>query len=583
MVTMNNNKNNIRNRYILTLLLILTIVAVANIISSFYFKRFDLTSEKRYTLSASTVKIIKSVDDIVFIKVFLEGDFPAGFKRLRRETKELLDEFRAYNKNIQYEFINPSESEDPKERNDTYKLLMEQGLNPTNLQVKTKNGLQEQVIFPGAIVSYHDKQIPVELLDAQINVPPEAVLNRSIQNLEYKFLSAIFKLTRKHKPAIAFIEGHGELNKNETWDITNTLKNDYAVSRISIDSNINSLVKRELTDSIKEEYKITPKYSAIIIAKPMKKIPEKDKFIIDQYIMWGGKVLWLIDPVIASMDSIQNSESTMAIDNPTGLQELLFRYGVRINKDLVMDLNALPIPIKTGQMGSQPQISFFPWYYFPVITPTSKNPIVRNLNAIKTQFVSSEDTVNVKGVKKTILLKTSPYSRTVNVPAMISLSIAGKTPDKRLYSGPPQNIAILLEGVFPSDFANRIPPEIAESKMIGFREKSKPTAMIVVTDGDIIRNQFKIPDGYPLPLGYDQFTKQTFGNKDFILNTIDYLTDGPELISVRTKEVKLRLLDKSKLNEELMKWQLLNVSFPLLIVILSGLLMIWLRKRKYTK
>ncbi len=580
---MNNNKNNIRNRYILTLLLILTIVAVANIISSFYFKRFDLTSEKRYTLSASTVKIIKSVDDIVFIKVFLEGDFPAGFKRLRRETKELLDEFRAYNKNIQYEFINPSESEDPKERNDTYKLLMEQGLNPTNLQVKTKNGLQEQVIFPGAIVSYHDKQIPVELLDAQINVPPEAVLNRSIQNLEYKFLSAIFKLTRKHKPAIAFIEGHGELNKNETWDITNTLKNDYAVSRISIDSNINSLVKRELTDSIKEEYKITPKYSAIIIAKPMKKIPEKDKFIIDQYIMWGGKVLWLIDPVIASMDSIQNSESTMAIDNPTGLQELLFRYGVRINKDLVMDLNALPIPIKTGQMGSQPQISFFPWYYFPVITPTSKNPIVRNLNAIKTQFVSSEDTVNVKGVKKTILLKTSPYSRTVNVPAMISLAIAGKTPDKRLYSGPPQNIAILLEGVFPSDFANRIPPEIAESKMIGFREKSKPTAMIVVTDGDIIRNQFKIPDGYPLPLGYDQFTKQTFGNKDFILNTIDYLTDGPELISVRTKEVKLRLLDKSKLNEELMKWQLLNVSFPLLIVILSGLLMIWLRKRKYTK
>jgi ABC-2 type transport system permease protein len=542
-----------------------------------------LTSEKRYTLSASTVKIIKSVDDIVFIKVFLEGDFPAGFKRLRRETKELLDEFRAYNKNIQYEFINPSESEDPKERNDTYKLLMEQGLNPTNLQVKTKNGLQEQVIFPGAIVSYHDKQIPVELLDAQINVPPEAVLNRSIQNLEYKFLSAIFKLTRKHKPAIAFIEGHGELNKNETWDITNTLKNDYAVSRISIDSNINSLVKRELTDSIKEEYKITPKYSAIIIAKPMKKIPEKDKFIIDQYIMWGGKVLWLIDPVIASMDSIQNSESTMAIDNPTGLQELLFRYGVRINKDLVMDLNALPIPIKTGQMGSQPQISFFPWYYFPVITPTSKNPIVRNLNAIKTQFVSSEDTVNVKGVKKTILLKTSPYSRTVNVPAMISLAIAGKTPDKRLYSGPPQNIAILLEGVFPSDFANRIPPEIAESKMIGFREKSKPTAMIVVTDGDIIRNQFKIPDGYPLPLGYDQFTKQTFGNKDFILNTIDYLTDGPELISVRTKEVKLRLLDKSKLNEELMKWQLLNVSFPLLIVILSGLLMIWLRKRKYTK
>ncbi len=580
---MKNGKNNIRNRYILTLILILTAITVANMASSFYFYRFDLTSEKRYTLSPSTIKVIKNVDDIIFVKVFLEGEFPAGFKRLRRETKELLDEFRAYNKNIQYEFINPSESEDPKERSDTYKLLMEQGLNPTNLQVKTKNGMQEQVIFPGAIITYHDKQLPIELLDAQINVPPEAVLNRSIQNLEYKFLSAIFKLTRKHKPAIAFIEGHGELNKNETWDITNTLKSDYVVSRISIDSNINSLVKRELEDSVQGTYKITPKYSAIIIAKPMKKFPEKDKFIIDQYIMWGGKVLWLIDPVTASMDSIQNSESTMAIDNPTGLQELLFKYGVRINKNLIMDLNALPIPIKTGQMGSRPQISYFPWYYFPIVTPTSQHPIVRNLNAIKTQFVSSQDTVSVKGVKKTVLLQTSPYSRTVNVPALVSLAIAGKKPDKRLYAGPPQNIAILLEGLFKSDFANRIPPEIAQSKIIGFREKSKPTAMIVVTDGDIIRNQFKIPGGYPLPLGYDQFTNQTFGNKDFILNALDYLTDGPELISVRSKEVKLRLLDKSKLNDNLLKWQLLNVIMPLLLVIIAGLLMIWLRKRKYTK
>ncbi len=578
---MKNKRKNIRLQYMLILLLVMVAIVVVNLAGSNYFTRIDLTAEKRFTLSPSTIKILKNVDDVVFIKVFLKGDFPAGFKRLRRATKELLDEFRAYNKNIQYEFINPSESENPKERSDTYKLLMEQGLSPTNLQVKTKNGMKQQVIFPGALVSYHEQQAPVELLDAQLNVPPQSVLNNSIQDLEYKFIATIFKLHRKHKPAIAFIEGHGELGKKGVWDITQTLKEDYDVSRVRMDSNINSLLSRKLIDTLKQDYRIAPKYAAVIVAKPDSAFSEKDKFIIDQYIMWGGKVLWLVDPVVASMDSIQSSESTMAIDNPLGLQELLFKYGVRLNKNLIMDLSALPIPIKTGQMGNQPQINFFPWYYFPVVTPLSKNPIVRNLNAIKTQFVSSMDTVNVKGVKKIILLQTSPYSRIVNVPAMISLAITRNKPDERLYKGPPQTIAVLLKGIFPSDFQNRIPPEIAHSKMIGFREKSLPTAMIVVSDGDIIRNQFKIPDGYPLPLGYDQFTRETFGNKEFILNAMNYLTDGPELISVRSKELKLRLLDKSKLNDHLLQWQLFNVFAPLLLVVLGGVLMIWLRKRKY--
>ncbi len=572
----------IKQQYILTLLLLIAAIVVVNIAGSYWYARYDLTSEKRYTLSPATIKILKKVDDIVFVKVFLEGDFPAGFKRLRRETKELLDEMRAYNKNIQYEFINPSESDDPKERNNTYKLLMEQGLQPTDLQVKTKNGLERQVIFPGAIVSYRENQIPVELLDSKINTPPEEVLNNSIESLEYKFVSAIYKLMRKHKPAIAFIEGHGELNEKETWDITRTLKEDYAVSRVAVNGNVNSLVQRELTDSVHETYRITPKYAAVIIAKPDSAFSDKDKFIIDQYIMYGGKVLWLIDPVFASMDSIRNSESTMAVDNPLGLQELLFKYGARLNKDLVMDLNALPIPLKTGQIGGKPQIDFFPWYYFPVITPVSKNPVVRNLNAIKTQFVSSIDTVAVKNVKKEILLKTSPYSRTVNVPAMISLSILRKKPDERLYRGPARAVAVLLEGTFTSDYKNRVPPEISESKIIGFKEKSVPTAMVVVSDGDVIRNQFKIPDGYPLPLGYDQFTGETFGNKEFILNVLNYLTDGPELISVRSRDLKLRLLDKTKLNDKLWLWQLINVGLPLLIVVLTGGLMVWLRKRKYT-
>ncbi len=579
---MKNSKRNIRQTEISQLLLILAGIVVINLIGSYVFTRLDLTSEKRYTLSDETKEILTNLDDIVFFRIYLEGEFPAGFKRLRNETRELLDEFRAYNKNIQYEFINPSASDDPDERNDTYQLLMQQGLNPTNLQVKTKSGLDQQVIFPGTLISYRDKEIPVELLDAQINVPPEAVLNNSVQNLEFKFASAIHRLSRQVKPAVAFIEGHGELSYRETFDITNSLQSDYIVDRITIDENINALLNRTMTDSINKEYSILPKYNAIIIAKPDSVFSEKDKFIIDQYIMHGGKVMWLIDPVLTSMDSIQASESTVAIENQLNLRDMLFNYGVRLNSDLVMDLNAMPIPIRTGQMGNQPQIDFFPWFYFPVVTPISEHPIIRNLNAIKTQFVSSVDTVAAQNVKKTILLKTSPYSRKISVPAVVSLAIIRQEPDQRMYQGPPVPIGILLEGRFTSNFKNRIPPELSESREIGYKDYSHPTSMIVVADGDIILNQFKIPDGQPLPLGYDQFTRETFGNKEFILNSLNYLTDGPGLVSIRSRELKLRLLDKTKTTSQRITWQLVNILAPVLLVLLAGSLLIWRRKKKFT-
>lgn len=576
-------KTNVRKREWMLLLLVLAGIAAVNVISSYVYTRFDLTTEKRYTLSDATKEILTNLDDIVFFRVYLEGEFPAGFKRLRKETRELLDEFRAYNKNIQYEFINPSESEDAEERNATYQLLMQQGLNPTNLQVKTKSGLDQQVIFPGTLISYRNKEVPVELLDAQINVPPEAVLNNSIQNLEFKFANAIDKLYQKVKPSVAFIEGHGELSYRETFDITVALQPEYIVERIRLDGNVNALVNRSLVDSVNEEYSFLPKYAAIIIAKPDSLFSEKDKFIIDQYIMIGGKVMWLLDPVLTSMDSIQFAESTVAIENTMNLQDMLFNYGIRLNNDLVMDLNAMPIPVRTGQMGNQPQIDFFPWYYFPVVTPLSQHPIVRNLNTIKTQFVSSLDTVKASRIQKTILLETSPYSRKIRVPAVISLAILRQEPDQRLYQGPPVPIAVLLEGRFTSTFRNRVPPEISESREMGFSEYSVPTSMIVVTDGDLIRNQFQVSGGQPLPLGYDQFTGETFGNKEFMLNAMNYLTDGPGLISIRSRELKLRLLDKTKTNAQRLVWQLVNMVGPILLVMLVGGFLIWRRKHKFAR
>jgi ABC-2 type transport system permease protein len=573
----------IKRRYnaILQLLLGILIILLVNIIASFVFHRIDLTSEKRHSISDATKNLLEEVDDIVFFRIYLEGDFPAGFKRLRNATKEMLDEFRAYNKLIQYEFIDPSASDDPQERNDTYQLLMEKGLDPADLSVSTKKGMEKQVIFPGALATYKSEETAVNLLNTQVGVPPEMVLNNSVQALEFRLASAIRNLSQVRKPRLGFLRGHGELDNMEINDLLNSLAGQYSMELIRIDGQLSSLTKR---DSVSDEKtRIINKYEALVIAKPDTAFSEKDKFILDQFIMRGGRVLWLLDPVFASMDSLQSAESTMGIPVDLNLEDMLFDYGVRLNTDLVMDLIALQIPLRTGQVAGQPQINFFPWYYFPLIMPTEQHPIVNNLNSIKTEFISSIDTIKVAGIKKTILLQTSPYSRIVRTPTMITLSILQSEPDERLYTGPRQNIAVLLEGRFKSVFKNRIPPQIEYNKDIGFVEESEPTAMIVVSDGDIAKNQFHFSQGYPLPLGYDQYTGETFGNKDFLLNALDYLTDESGLIEIRSRELKLRLLDSTKVSEQKLQWQLINTILPVLLVLLFGMGQYLYRKRKYTR
>ncbi len=575
-----NKRENAKRNNIIQLGLGILIILLANFIGSFLFTRIDLTAEKRHSLSSATKELLKNTNDIVFFRIYLDGDFPAGFKRLRNATREMLDEFRAYNKNIQYEFINPSKSDNATERNNTYQLLMEKGLAPTDLQVNTKQGREQQVIFPGAIVSYRSNELAVDLLNSQVGAPPEEVLNNSVQGLEFKLASAIRNLTLLKKPTVAFIRGHGELNNREIYDIAETLSGPYSVDVIRIDRKLNSLSKRDSTSA--DKTLVINKYDAIIIAKPDSAFDEKDKFIIDQFIMHSGKVLWLIDPVFATMDSLQNAENTMGIAMDLNLDDMLFNYGVRLNPNLVMDLNALPIPLNTGQMGNQPQIDFFPWYYFPLLTPLENHPIVNNLNAIKTEFISSLDTIRVAGVKKTILLKTSNYSRVVNTPVLISLSILRQKPDERAYPGPPQPVAVLLEGTFRSLFENRIPPEIQNNKDIGFLAESKPNEMIVVADGDVIKNQIHYSKKYPLPLGYDQYTGETFGNKDFIMNALDYMTDESGLISIRSRELKLRLLDMTRVNNQKIFWQVFNTILPVMIVMVFGLAQYFIRRRKYT-
>ncbi len=579
---MKNERKNLKRSQLISFIITLIIIVVVNIIASFVYTRFDLTSEKRYTLSDTSKEILRNLDDYVYFRIYLEGEFPAGFKKLRKETKEMLDEFRAYSKFIDYDFINPSESNDAAERSETYKILYQSGLNPTELSIQTKDGAQQIVIWPCALVSYKNKELPLDLLDTQVGKSSQDALNNSAQNLEYKFISAIKDLTQKNRPNIAFIEGHGELSEKEVYDITQTLSKKYVVDRVTINEQITALNKRiERSDS---SIYITSRYDAIVIAKPTQPFSEKDKFIIDQYIMRGGKVLWLIDPVFASMDSLQSSESTMGNSLDLKLDDMFFKYGLRLNKNLMLDYNAAAIALRTGQMGGQAQIEYFRWYYFPLLNAASNSNIVKNINPIKADFVSSIDpVVSDSDIQKIPLLKTSDYSKISAAPVFISLSLLRQAPDKRMFSQKGQNVAYLLKGTFESLYANRMSSAIVESEEIGFLSNSLETSMIVVADGDIIRNQFHIPKGYPLPLGFDQYTQVTYGNKEFIENAISYLIDGEGLISIRSRELKIRLLDMNKVNNDTMLWQIVNVIVPSALVVVFGFILAFIRKRKYSK
>ena len=579
---MKNERKNLKKNQLISFGITLIVIIAINIIASFVYTRFDLTSEKRYTLSDTSKEILKNLDDYVYFRVYLEGDFPAGFKKLRKETKEMLDEFRAYSKFIDYEFINPSESNDAAERNETYKLLYQSGLNPTEIAMQTKAGTQQLIIWPCALVSYRDKEKPLDLLDTHIGESSSQVLNNSAQNLEYKFISSIKELSQKKKPNIAFIEGHGELNENDVYDITRSLQKKYNVKRISLNEQITSLNNRATTHD--SSITISSNYDAIVIAKPTKPFSEKDKFIIDQYIMHGGKILWLIDPVFATMDSLQMSESTIGNTLNIKLDDMFFKYGLRLNNNLLLDLNSAKIALRTGQMGGQAQIEYYNWYYFPLLNAGSNNSIVKNINPIKADFVSSiEPVMSNSDVQKIPLLKTSNYTNISNAPVYITLGMLRQKPDQRMFSQKSQNVAYLLKGRFESLYANRMTSDIMEAKEIGFKSISEPTSMIFVADGDIIRNQFHIPKGYPLPLGFDQYTQMTYGNKEFIENAISYLVDGEGIIEIRSRELKIRLLDMNKVNNDALLWQLVNVILPSAIMIVLGFILAFIRKRKYAK
>ena len=559
----------------------LAIVVFVNVIGHWLFLRADLTSEKRYTLSKHTKEMLKKIDEPVLFRVYLEGEFPADFKRLQTETKEMLNQFRAYNSNIEYEFFDPNGFTDHKEQQVFYQKLANKGIQPTQIQVGDGNTLTQQILIPAADVYYRGRETTVQLLQSQKYVSDADLLNNSIQNLEYTLSSAIRALATGRKRTIGFLQGHGELQGGVLYDFQRSLQEFYSLDYVTIDGQIQALTAHRQNER-DSSYNFFNLYDLLIVAKPTQPFSEKDQFILDQYIMYGGKVLWLIDALDADIDSLASRGQFIATRLPLGIDEMLFTYGVRVNPDVVMDVRCRPIPIQVGMVGEKPQFQFRPWYYFPEIVPMSDHPIVRNLDLIKTDFVSSIDLID-NDIKKTVLLTTSEYTRLKNAPAMIDLADAQAEPDRRLYNRAGVPIAVLLEGEFNSAWRNRLSPYFTSQAAMGVREKSDATKMIVISDGDIIRNRYIAQEGSVLPLGYDYYTQTQYANKDLLLGAVNYLVGDDGLMASRSRVIKLRKLDVMKCREQRTMYQVVNVVLPVLLLAAAGGIIVLVRSRKYKR
>jgi ABC-2 type transport system permease protein len=564
---------NNRRDAIFILLITVAILVLANILSQYLYTRFDLTSEKKYSLMPATKKMVKNLHDVVTFKVYLEGDMSAKFKRLRQSTRDLLSELRAYGgKNIEFEFIDPVAGRSEAERKALIEELYAKGLAPANDQTGSANQNKSTVVFPCAVAYYMGREFPIQLLENQIGFNQEEIINNSTISLEYKFATAIQKLTMYRQPKIAFSTGHGELEQIQVADIQQQLIYlKYEVARLDI-------TKR---------YMIDKDFDALIIAKPTQPFDEKDKYKIDQYIMHGGKVMWLIDATTADFDSLKvNLTGQFVVDRNLNLDDQLFKYGARVNTDLVQDINMCnPIPLKVGNMGTAPQFQLFPWYYFPLLIPDSRHPIVRNLDPIASEFCSTVDTIRNPDVAKTILLRTTDNSRAVMTPTRVHFGILQQKPNPQYYNQPRLPVAVLLEGQFQSLYKNRLSAEFLAMgdsvETLKFADHSADNKMIVIGDGDIIRNEIRQDGKSVYPLGYYSVTQQTFANKDFILNCIQYLTDESGILETRNKEVKLRLLNKVRVEDEKVKWQVINIVVPIVLVILLGIGFNYYRRKKY--
>ena len=594
---MKNGKTNSRKQLLLTIVVLVAL----NFIGSKVFKRFDLTQDQRYTLSQTSLNIVSNVKEPLYIDVYLKGNFPGEFKRLQTETNQLLEEFRAYNSNIVFRFTNPFEDTDDTEKKEIiynqFKIInpvnsekdekeikesiekiadLDQevknsfyvnGLKPTTISINDKGKTSEEYVFPWAVVSYGNRSVKVPLLKDMMGASTEDKIVSSVQHLEYAFANAFNTVSNIKSKKVAVIKGNGELQDRQIADFLKEVRENYGIGPFTLDS---------VAKQPNETLKYLKRYDLAIIAKPIEKFTDEENQVLDQYIINGGKTLWLVDQVNMEMDSLYDTGKSLAFPRDLNLNDMFFKYGVRLNPDLVKDIMATPIALATGERGSATQYTQYPWLFSPMIYPNSKHPIVTNIDGVKFEFTGGIELLK-NDIKKTVLLQSSAYSKLVGTPSEISLDMVQDRPEQAEFSGKGNiPVAVLLEGDFHSMYENRVLP----FKENTFLPKGKSNKMIVISDGDVIKNGLD-KNGQPLELGYDKWTSKFYANKEFLMNCVNYLLDDNGLINIRGKEVSLPLLDKEKVYDQYTASQLITVGLPIVILAVFGLLFTFLRKRKY--
>ena len=549
-------RNNIKN-----LAIILVAIIAVNVLSNSFFKRFDLTSDKRYTLSETTLTLLENVKEPINIDVFLDGDFPAEFKRLQSETYQLLEEYKAYNSNIIFKFNNPNGDANNAEQFTSE--LIGLGFTPTNINQNVKGKKELIQIFPWAIANVGEKSVRVPLLVNNYGNRPEENINKSVQLLEFAFTDAITKLTLEKKKKIAVLKGNGQISDKYMADLLFNAKEYYALGAFDLDS---------LTNDLPKTLANLKRFDMALIVKPTQAFSDEEKYILDQYVMNGGKTMWLMDQVTIDLDSLQNqNRQALAFPRDLNLDDMFFKYGVRINPRLIQDLLSTPITAQS------PTGEDFPidWLYSPIVRSEENHPINKNINLVKLEFANQIDTLK-NGIKKTVLLKSSPASKAVGAPLLVGLEQFMEELDESTFNNGNQIIGTLLEGSFTSVFNNRVKPfKIADNK-----DQGVPTKMIVIADGDIIN--YTYINKKPIQNGYDQWTQQVYGNKDFLINSINYLLDDSGLINIRSKNIELPLLNEQKVSEKYTTTQLITVGLPIAFLAIFGLFFTYLRKRRYS-
>jgi ABC-2 type transport system permease protein len=563
-------RNLLLNKEMMLLGGILLAIVAANYLSSFGYFRIDLTSEKRYTLAENTRQFFHDNNNRYVVKVYLDGDLNPGFRKLSNATREMLNEFKAIaGRQIGYELIDPNKGS-LAEKKQQYEFLAGKGCEPVPVFEASEDGRNTRtMVFPYAIIESGERSIVVNLLENIQGNSGSDNLNRSIEGLEYKLMDAFRKVKDGSRPRIAFIEGHGELDELDVMDASSALSDYYQVER----------------GKLGNDPSILDPYKAIVIAKPRTPFSEKDKFIIDQYLMNGGRVMWMVDAVNVTLDSLALAPQTFGILSDVNINDQLFKYGIRINPVLVEDIQSAMIPVNASSVGKAPRFVPAPWLFSPLLMPSEVHPVTRNLNVVKGEFVSTIDTVG-EGLAliRQVLLHTSRFTKVNPVPVYVSLMMVNEQPNRAEFTRSFLPVAYAQEGVFPSVFQNRMPPVGIELQGRKVLTQSKPSRMIVVADGDIVRNgvRFRSTNPQISPLGYDDLTRQTFGNKQFIVNALNYLTDDEGWMELRSRNYALRLLDKERLGKEASFWKLINLLVPVLIVLITGLLFNWLRVRRYS-